>query len=55
MSFADIFIFLKDLLEGKGCILNQFTNVLEILALYFHSSLHLARIRMNKYSEGNNI
>ena len=55
MSFVDIFIFLKGLLDGKGCILNTIYKRLEIVSLYFHISLHLVPKRTNKYSDGNNI
>ena len=40
---------------GKVASSIQFINVLEILSLYFHISLHLVSKRMNKYSDGNNI
>ena len=41
MSFVDIFILVKVYWTGKVASSIQFTNVLEILSLYFHISLHL--------------
>ena len=41
---------------GKVASSIQFTNILEILSLYFHISLHLVlKKRINKYLDGNNI
>ena len=40
---------------GKVASAIHFTNVLEILSLYFHILLHLVRKRINKYSDSNNI
>ena len=43
MSFVDIFIFLKDLLEGKGCILNTiykcFGNFVTLFSYFTSFSL----------------
>ena len=41
-SFVDISIFLKGLLDGKGCILNTIYKCFgNLVHLFFHISLHL--------------
>ena len=41
MSFVDIFICLKGLLHGKGCIVNTIYKCFGNFVTLFHISLHL--------------